>query len=112
VLNNFIKELSSHLCEQKWISDDEALEINAVISHWLQSPSFKYPFLTNSILKECHYYINKFLEKSITNEPINCVKESHSLYQPSFNFLFDNLPYPPPSYYKFTLTWSTGVQAA
>lgn len=101
-LNQVIHELSSNIYNQKWIAGDEAAEIVAVITHWLQSPSLRVPFLTNSILRECQNFINQPSEPSKKDGLTFCVEEPRSPYQLSLSFLFDNLPYPPPSVHDFT----------
>ncbi len=101
-LNQIIQELTSHICNQKWISNDETTEIDAVISHWLQSPSLKVPFLTNAILVECNNFITRHDEQLKDESLTSCVNEHQSPYQLTLNFLFDDLPYPPPSCHNFT----------
>lgn len=101
-LDQITQELASHICNQKWVSGDETAEINAVISHWLQSPSLRIPLLTNSILNECRLFIKRYSESSKTDGLTNCVREPQSPYQLTLNFLFNDLPYPPPSSCSFT----------
>ena len=101
-LDQISQELVTHICNQKWVSGDETTEINAVISHWLQSPSLRIPFLTNSILNECRLFIENYRKSSKTYDLTNCVREPQAPYQLTFNFLFNDLPYPPPASYNFT----------
>jgi len=101
-LNGTIQELVSHLCEQKWVSKDEITEIDAIVSHCLQSPAFTAPFLTNSIRNECNIFVNKLTGQKINDTSLNCVCEAHEPYQLILSFLFNGLPYPPPSSWDFT----------
>ncbi len=101
-LNQIIHEMATNISNQKWLSYDEATEIVAVITHWLQSPSLRVPFLTNSILGECHSFITQPSSPSKENSWATFVKEPLSPYQLTLNFLFDDLPYPPPSTHAFT----------
>jgi len=101
-LKRITQELVSHLCEQRWISEDEITELDAVVSHWLQNPGSTEPFLTNSIKNECNRFVNKFDEKQIENGLSNYVCDPHEPYQLTLNFLFDDLPFPPPLVWNFT----------
>ena len=66
----------------------------ASISHWLQTPSVSLPFITEDLKKASISFF------SSTEE--NEVKEESLPYQPDFNFLFDDIPYPPIKNPKFT----------
>ena len=101
-LNNLIQELVTQISNQKWISSDETEEIEAVISHWLQSPYLKMPLLSNPILRECQSYIYQSEKVPKTHNYIDCVSEPHSPYQLTLDFLFDTIPYPPPQKWDFT----------
>lgn len=96
------QELISHLCNQSWISDNEIIEIKASVSHWLQSPQSNIPLFTNSMRTECLSIIPKHLEGFPTRDLAHCVREQKEPYQLSFDLLFENLPYPPPSNWDFT----------
>ncbi|MCK5097241.1 MAG: DNA (cytosine-5-)-methyltransferase [Desulfobacteraceae bacterium] len=97
-----IQKLVSCLCDQKWISEDERTELPAIVSHWLQTPSSTVPFLTNSIRNECNRLVDKIDENQSAKGLSNCVCEFHEPYQLNLNFLFNNLPFPPPSIWDFT----------
>ena len=107
-LNQIIQELSSHICNQEWISEDAKIEINAVVSHLLQSPSIQVPFLTNAILKEYRSFIKCRLLVDDHDFTSNKTKSTHRIqeldkaFQTSFNFIFKDLPYPPLDSHNFT----------
>jgi len=101
-LTNTIQTLVSHFCSQTWVSDDEINEIDAVVTHWLQNPCLKVPFLTDSINSECCNFINQFNQPQADDRLKSGVCESHEPYQLTFNFLFDDLPFPPPLVWNFT----------
>jgi DNA (cytosine-5)-methyltransferase 1 len=101
-LQKTIEELVSYLCRQDRISRNEITELNALVSHWLQTPSLTVPFLTNSIRNECNRFVSKIDENQNKKDLSNCVGELYEPYQLTFNFLFDELPFPPPLTWDFT----------
>jgi DNA (cytosine-5)-methyltransferase 1 len=101
-LDKLVQELSVQISNQKWISSNEAEEIEAVISHWLQSPYLKTPLLSNSILRECQSFIYQPEKVPETCNYVDCVSEPQSPYQLTLDFLFDSIPYPPPKKWNFT----------
>lgn len=66
----------------------------ASISHWLQTPTVTPPFLDEELKKAAVSFF------SSTEE--NEVKEDSLPYQGEFDFLFDDIPYPPIDDPKFT----------
>ncbi len=101
-LTQIKKDLVSHLLDQKWVSSNEIDEINAIVSHWLQSHFFQLPFLTKSILLECQWFISEYFNNNALDLIADRVCVPEEPYQLTLNFLFDNLPYPPRSVHKFT----------
>jgi len=101
-LNKLIQHLAIQVSNQKWISSYEKEEIQAVISHWLQSPHLKIPLLSNSILRECQSTISQSEGIPEIHNYFDCVGEPQSSYQPTLDFLFDTVPYPPPQKWSFT----------
>jgi len=101
-LKRAVKELISYLSCQAWVSSDEAAELDAIVSHWLQNRYTTLPFLTNSIRNEFYRFIAIFNESQFKYKEPSVVYEPKELYQPYLSFFFDKLPYPPPSIWNFT----------
>ena len=98
-LDGVVKELTSLISQQDWVSPIELEELDAIISHWLQVSS-QVPFLSNSLLME----IRKYFQTEIPSPKIEispCVAEGEASYQSNFDFLYDSLPYPPPKKWDF-----------
>ncbi len=70
-------------------------EINAIVSHWLQNPCIKVPFLTNSILIECDKFTSLSDEPQANDNLMDGVYDLHEHYQPILNLIFNDLPFPP-----------------
>jgi DNA (cytosine-5)-methyltransferase 1 len=96
------QELVSHLLNQPWICEGEMEEINASVSHWLQNPALNMPLFTNAMRNECLSYINRSSGDQAEMIRANCVCEAPEPYQQRLNFLFDDVPYPPPAIWDFT----------
>jgi DNA (cytosine-5)-methyltransferase 1 len=101
-LNKIIQEIASEIGAEKWIIPDEIEELEAIVSHWLQSFSQPIPFLSNSILSVCENYIKTKTSRSKTLDIQNIVNETFAPYQTTMDFLFEFLPYPPPKTWHFT----------
>lgn len=99
--SKIVQKLALQISNQNWVTADELEEIEAIISHWLQSPDSNVPLLSNSILMECRKYV--FQSEYSPNSHIhkNCVCEPQTPYQLKFDFLYKNLPYPPPEEWNF-----------
>jgi len=95
------QELVSHLLRQAWICEGEVEEINASVSHWLQNPALSVPLFNNSMRNECHSYIHRSSDNQTGIVKGNYVYEPQEPYQRRLNFLFDDVPYPPPATWDF-----------
>lgn len=97
----FIKKINLHLQTKSWISNEEAEEINASISHWLQNRSLSIPLFSKTMRNECDLFLRHYIcdkEKKY----VDSVCEPQEPYQLKLGFLFRDLPYPPPDNWKFT----------
>jgi len=96
------QELVSLLRSQSWTCEEEMEEINASVSHWLQNPALSVPLFTNAMRNECLSYIHRSSSNQTGMVHGNYVCEPQATYQQRLNFLFDDVPYPPPATYTFT----------
>ena len=96
------QKLVSHLLSQPWISALEEEEINAPVSHWLQNTASNVPLFNNAMRNECLSYIHRYSDDQSEIVHGNCVCETQEPYQQRLNFLFDDVPYPPPATWDFT----------
>jgi DNA (cytosine-5)-methyltransferase 1 len=94
------KKLAGHLKNQTWFMENELEELDAAVSHWIQSPELKFPCLTNSMRNESFYFSHKNIISPVPDE--QCVSENIEPYQTRLNFIFNYLPYPPPEKWNFT----------
>lgn len=99
---SLITSLISHLSSQPWVGQEETAELNASISHWCQSPSLRLPFLTNAMRNECVLFIRDHVGEGEDGLCGNCVCEGQQPYQLRLEFMFDDIPYPPPATWDFT----------
>lgn len=101
--NELVQEIAAEISNQKWVSSLEKQEIEAIISHWVQSPELKIPMLSNAILRICKSYVYQSEKEPEARGYTDCVCEPISTYQqPSLSFLFESVPYPPPEKWNFT----------
>lgn len=96
------KELVTQLLSQPWINALEVQEINASVSHWLQNTASNAPLFNNAMRNVCLSYIHRYSDDQFEIVHRNRVCETHGPYQQRFNFLFDDVPYPPPTTWDFT----------
>lgn len=97
--NLIFQELTSHLLAQPWVGKEEAMEINASVSHWFQNPDLHAPLFTKTMLNECVSFLHRYENKQ--TEKVNVSSDCKSS-QLKFDLLFDNIPYPPPTTWDFT----------
>ncbi|MEA2012788.1 MAG: DNA cytosine methyltransferase [Verrucomicrobiota bacterium] len=76
-------------------------EFNAILTHWVEMREHKYPF----IKPEWFYILQKFdfinQTKDIKGESKNSISEPIAPYQASFDFFYDDIPFPPPKKWSF-----------
>ncbi len=101
-LKKIIEEITDEIKSEKWITPQEVEELDAVVSHWLQSFHKQIPFLSNSILNICENYIKTKTKGSQQSASESFLREVTSPYQTTMDFLYDFLPYPPPQNWHFT----------
>lgn len=77
----------------------EGDEIEAMVTHWLQSPSGDIPFFTPSMRDHCWSLFEPVTKKE-TNP--NEVREPHATYQARLSIGWDDIPFPPPNKPRFT----------
>ena len=99
-MKDFHEKLVEHLRKQPWVQVNELEELDAAVSHWIQSPDLKFPCFTNSMRNESYAFVNKTIHHGISSESGICEDAEH--YQNQLNFLFNGLPYPPPERWDFT----------
>lgn len=97
---NFHEKLVEHLRKQPWFQVNELEELDAAVSHWIQSPDLKFPCFTNTMRNESYAFAAGKINENISKAP--CVCEEPETYQAKLTFIFNNLPYPPPEKWDFT----------
>ena len=91
---SFIKTACDTLDKQSWLSDCQRNDLEATISHWCQAVNgSSVPFLNAAMKNECFAIING---ENPYDEESFCVKEGSDPYQLKLDFLFEDIPYPPP----------------
>ena len=97
---SFIKTACNILEKQSWLSEYQRNELEATISHWCQSVNgSSVPFLNAAVKNKCLAIIkgNKRPE-----EQSIFIKEGSNPYQLKLDFVFEDIPYPPPTDWNFT----------
>ncbi len=100
--NNIFQELTAYLLSQPWIRKEETAEINASLSHWFQNPDLNVPLFTNTMRNECVSFMCRYGKEDTEKAHEFCVCEPQKPYELRLDFLFDDLPYPPPVTWDFT----------
>ena len=77
----------------------EGDEIEAMVTHWLQSPSGDIPFITQSMRDHCWSLIGPVPYKKSRAQ--QC-RESHAAYQMRLPIVWNDIPFPPPNAPQFT----------
>jgi DNA (cytosine-5)-methyltransferase 1 len=96
----FIRVACETLSKKRWLSDLQRDELEATISHWCQAINgSNVPFLSTDIENECFTIING---KAQTDTDTFTVKEKSDPYQLKLDFVFEDIPYPPPTEWDFT----------
>jgi len=103
-----LQKLVAHLQSKAWLSDLELKELDASVSHWLQSPSLTVPHFTNAMRNECAALVPHFssthapASRSVPSGAALRVCEPEAPYQLKLEFFCDDVPYPPPAEWDFT----------
>lgn len=97
-----LQELTSHLLARPWISAGEAAEIHASITHWSQNPGLNIPLFTNRMQNVCNSFMNRHAFEHSEKDYADRVNGTEEQPQLMFDFLFDDIPYPPPAVWDFT----------
>ncbi len=103
-----VLKLSEHLRSKAWLSALELKELGASVSHWLQNPALSVPFFSNSMRNESCLLLNR-LQKENRGEPESDHDSEYlstsipkSPYLIKFDFLSEDVPFPPPKSWDFT----------
>ncbi len=97
---NFIKTACETLNKRNWLSDCQLNELEAIVSHWCQAANgSNVPFLNAAMENEFFAIING---KRQPDTDAYCVKEDLDPYQLKLDFMFQDIPYPPPAEWDFT----------
>jgi len=97
-----IQELATHLAQSGEVFNGERPEIEAAVSHWLQTPDSPSSFLPPAALKACRSFITRICSDSATKPQSNGLNKNGASNLSSFDFLFEDLAYPPPASHDFT----------
>ncbi|MCP4546383.1 MAG: DNA (cytosine-5-)-methyltransferase [bacterium] len=81
------------------LTDSRREELDASISHWIQSPGIDLPLLTKAMQKKLFGLANSDLT---SDDGICRIIESTRPYQALIPFNFEDIPYPPPEKWDFT----------
>ncbi len=76
-------------------------EFNAIITHWIEEPEHKYPFIKTewfNILQNFNF-TNQIDNTNLDSN--NLIAEPISPYQVSFDFIYEEIPFPAPKNYSF-----------
>jgi DNA (cytosine-5)-methyltransferase 1 len=76
----------------------EGDEIEAVVTHWLQSPTANIPFLTTSMRDKCWSLVEESTRK---RKQVMRVLEHEAPYQASLPIEWADIPFPPPEKSRF-----------
>ena len=74
-------------------------EFEAVVSHWVHTPSIRPPLMPQEFYDDCREYYG-FKDPSDTYHV--SLSEEQKRYQLSFDFILKNIPFPSPKVAKFT----------
>ncbi len=74
-------------------------ELEAVFTHWVQSPEICPPLMPQELYNDCRAYYGF---DTSNNDFSLAVEEERKRYQLSFDFIRKNIPFPPPVKPKFT----------
>lgn len=94
----FFREILKQAVSQVPLDQTEQDELPAAVSHWIQSPDIKYPYLYSSVLQGLASQITN--SSSVNNDFL--IKEPLQNYHPQLSLFLDQLPYPPPKKWDFT----------
>ncbi len=75
-------------------------ERNAILTHWVLNQGTCPPVMSANVFKKCCKIFSQ-LDSSVEYGRSG-IREDGQPYQTSFNFVFDDLPYPPPKKTEFT----------
>jgi DNA (cytosine-5)-methyltransferase 1 len=75
-------------------------EVEAIVTHWLQSQNQPVPFLTPSMRQHCITTLKQSLRGKRTATEV--AKASHNSYQYSLPIAWNNIPFPPIKHPSFT----------
>lgn len=95
ITSTLIEILNSRL-----IDPIQKTEVNAIVSHWLQSPSVEIPFLTDEIRDEFESLVSHL--DSPLQSKARSVREPLTSYQYKLPIAGNNIPFPPPENPDFT----------
>lgn len=78
-------------------------EFSAAITHLLQSPECNIPFIDGDVKSDLLAYLQANIEPSgLSDLEVNEGKSEYLPVQQNFDFLYENIPFPPPVDYKFS----------
>lgn len=99
---DFYEKLIRHLREQLWLSENEKEELNASVSHWMQTPAKHIPLFTTAMRNECLSFTGKYdsIKRNVADTLI--IRESLEKYHVQLNISYNDIPYPPPLKWDFT----------
>ncbi|MDX9972726.1 MAG: DNA cytosine methyltransferase [FCB group bacterium] len=101
--SGLLHRLISHLRSQPWLRDDEKLELNASVGHWLQNPELSVPLFSEAMRNESLSYLNTaLLNVDSFTSASTCVRDTHEPHQQNLDFISWDVPYPPPVTSDFT----------
>lgn len=75
-------------------------ERDAMLTHWVLNPETCPPEMPANVFRKCCELFSQ--SDSSTEYGHSCIRENELTYQTSFNFVYDDIPYPPPEKTEFT----------
>jgi DNA (cytosine-5)-methyltransferase 1 len=96
----FLKSAVYHLENRCRIKKTELEELNASVTHWMQSPYASIPMFSKTMRVECEGIAIELASGIISQSSVPYGQGS--VYPAKFDFAFDDIPYPPPSIWDFT----------
>jgi DNA (cytosine-5)-methyltransferase 1 len=75
-------------------------ERNAILTHWVLNQDIRPPEMPVNVFKKCCELFS--LSESLTESRCSGIRENGLPYQTSFDFVYDDIPYPPPKKTEFT----------
>ncbi len=75
-------------------------ERNAILTHWVLNQDIRPPEMPASVFKKCCELFS--LSESLIEFRCSGIRDNELPYQTSFDFVYDDIPYPPPKKTEFT----------